>query len=103
MGAPTLKSLAARLQQLIGRLRKTEDDVRGLKRLLNTKDNWAAEVRDLLGTSVAVKTPREDPKRGVLKWVDRYNIGLTTRDGHLRIYNKGQIIWIEPLSGGDSG
>lgn len=84
-----LKTALTRIQSLTDKHTKLEKEVRGLKDLLNTQDNWHAETRTWIGKTVRV-TFEGEAVTGVFKWADRYNICLVVYDKP-RIFPKGKI------------
>jgi hypothetical protein len=91
----TLDGVSKRVQSLKDRHERLEKDVRQLKDTLNIHDNWNAEIKELIGHSVKLRTSDGEEATGTLKWSDRYNLCILIFDKP-RIYNKGGITWVEP-------
>lgn len=100
-----LKSLAARVEQLSSTVSKLKD-------LLNVQDNWHSRVSPLIGKYVffvstscyevyedhGAAIRRVKPERALLVYADRYTIGLKFDNNPVRLYNKGQIEYIQAAS-----
>jgi hypothetical protein len=94
----TIEALAKKFQSLKERFEKLEEDVKGLKDVLNVHDNWHSTIRRWIGKKVMI-SDRSGYTVGILKWSDRYNVCLEVMDDRSgvspRMYNKGSINWIE--------
>jgi len=86
---PSLKVVLTKIQSLNDRHDRLAKEVRSLKDLLNTEDNWHAETRKWIGKRVAVTFGGEQVQ-GIFKWADRYNICLVVLSTP-RIFPKGMI------------
>jgi hypothetical protein len=93
---PTIKTIARWVDSLKTRLGRLEKDVRAIKDILNTHDNWISFSRKLVGSSVVVRCRCGDDTTGILKWTDRYNVCIVRDDGKERVFTKGGIDWIDP-------
>ena len=85
----SLKNALTRIQSLTDKHTRLEKEVRGLKDLLNTHDNWHSETRKWIGKTVKVTFNGEETS-GVFKWADRYNICVVVFNKP-RIFPKGMI------------
>jgi hypothetical protein len=102
MSNQSIDALAKKTESMRSRFERVEKEVRGLKDLLNTHDNWHSTIREWIGQQVTICDCNGSLSQGVLKWSDRYNVCISpdayTPDTHkLRIYTKGGINWIEPV------
>jgi len=69
-------------------------EVAEMRDILNCKENWHSEIKDLLGKSVNVKDVTHLTTGGTLIWSDRYTLCIDI-GGTRRIYSKGSIVYIE--------
>lgn len=68
--------LGSRVSQLELAQSKIKHDVRKLNDTIQTKDNWHAEVGGWQGREVVAIANSGREYRGVLKWIDKYNIAI---------------------------
>lgn len=98
MNTIPIEALAKKVQGIKDRFERLEKDVKGLKDILNVRDNWHSTIRDWRGHEVRI-CDREGITTGILLWSDRYNVCVQieeVRTGQrTRIYTKGGINWIE--------
>jgi hypothetical protein len=94
-GKETVEALTKKVQSIKDRFERLDKEVRGLKDVLNIRDNWNAEVRQWVDKGIKLRTTDGEDAQGILKWIDRYNICVLILDKP-RVYNKGGITWIEP-------
>jgi hypothetical protein len=71
---PKLPNLGQLVKSLKSRIEQLERDVRAIRDIVNTKDNWHAETRDWIGESVVIRTQSGVESGGRLIWIDRYNV-----------------------------
>lgn len=83
-------SLGQTIKGLHRRLDAFEQELKALKDILNTKDNWHAEIKEWIGREVVTELRSGRVFTSVLIWSDRYNICLE-RGGERIICTKGAI------------
>jgi hypothetical protein len=94
---PTLDTLAKQVQSLRDKNAWLEKEVSALRDILNIHDNWNSKIRDWIGKEVEIHAVDGVDYVGTLKWSDRYNVCLTKPNTVPSIFNKGNIICIEPV------
>ncbi len=98
MNGQSIDALGKKVQSMKDRFEKVEKDVRNLKDLLNTHDNWHSTIHEWIGEGVIISDRSGHLCRGILKWSDRYNLCIahsTDPKPITRMYTKGGINWIE--------
>ena len=90
----TLRRAFSLIDGVRSKIGKLEREVRSLKDLLNTHDNWNALVRLWIGKEITIKDNCGEVIRGVLKWTDRYNLSVKSY-GKERVFTKGGIVYVE--------
>jgi hypothetical protein len=66
------------LAELRKKVKGLEKEISAIRDILNTKDNWHAEIKDLLEKAVTLRTTSGVAENGILKWTDRYNLCIET-------------------------
>lgn len=90
-----LKAVASKAQSALDKLLRLEKEVKALKDILNTHNNWHAETREWEGKRVVICDRSGTQTTGIFRWADRYNLCITPDNNHPnRIYTKGGINWI---------
>jgi small nuclear ribonucleoprotein (snRNP)-like protein len=86
----------AELEELRKKVKGLEKELSVIRDVLNTKDNWHSEIKDMLNKTVLVSVGSGEISEGVLLWTDRYNLCVeTTKCKKRRVYSKGAIEYIE--------
>ena len=97
-GAPPLPKRVSDLERTQG---QNSRDIKKLKDLLNIKDNSAATTKTLIGKDISIRMVSGKEHIGVLRWVDKYNLGVLTSDqldgDEPSIIPKSNIEIIRPL------
>jgi hypothetical protein len=96
---PRLPNLGQLVTSLKKRVEQIERDVRAIKDMLNTKDNWNSEIKDWVGQEVqiSVGTQADIFQGAVLIWTDRYNICIEWQKDRI-IIPKGSINYLKRLT-----
>jgi hypothetical protein len=88
---PKLPNLGQLVNSLKRRVEQIERDLRAIKDILNTKDNWHSETKDWIEKMVHVRLHSGETESGNLLWLDRYNICISCSDYGRVIIPKGAI------------
>ena len=87
---PTMQNVLNAVQKMKERMDFLEKDIKRVKDVLNSQDNWHSETREWLGKEVLVRTRGGISETGTFKWSDRYNICIVSK-GETTIWPKGGI------------
>lgn len=82
-----LKTALSRIQSLADKHKQLSQEVRKLRDLLNTQDNWHSEVQAWMRKKVSIFYGNAQ-FQGTLKWTDRYTICLQAGN-RIFIFPKG--------------
>lgn len=84
--------MAKRINILERELAQANKEIRGLKDILNVKNNWAAEISEWLNKDIEVWTVTSKHYVGTLLWIDRYNLAIVEEGSEdTTILQKGNI------------
>lgn len=86
---PKIPNLGQLVESLKNRVERIEQDLKALKDILNTKDNWNSEVKDWIGEQVKITLRSGNICSGRLLWTDRYNICVDEGGKSRTIVTKG--------------
>jgi len=88
---PKIPNLGQLVTSLKKRIEQLERDVYAVRDVINTKDNWNAEIKDWIGHEVKITLRSGNICSGELLWTDRYNVCVNEGGKSRTIVTKGGI------------